>query len=130
MKTYRTMTCEARIDPHLEERMEDLRRLWQASCDGKEEGESLCEYGLCFDYVEPNTFADQKEAYFRYQLSWGGPSDEFRFFVNPDLSCHRIEYWFLDWFDGAHRVLSGDDERLLSDILDWFNPEIVRRAAR
>ena len=62
----------------------------------------LEDYALSFDFVAAGTSSDQREAYFRYQLSWGGPSDEFRFFVNPDLSCHRIEYWFLDWFDGAH----------------------------
>ena len=46
--------------------------------------------------------------------------DEFRFFVNPDLSCHRIEYWFRDWFDGANRVLSGEDESLLLGLWEWF----------
>jgi len=29
---------------------------------------------LSFDYVEPNTFNDQKEGYWRWQFSWGGPS--------------------------------------------------------
>ena len=62
--------------------------------------------GLCFDYVEPKTWPDQLEGYWRWQLSWGGPSDEFRIFVNPDKSVHRIEYWYLDWYDGAHVTLS------------------------
>jgi len=61
--------------------------------------------GLCFDYIEPGTFNDQKEGYWRWQLSWGGPADEFRVFVNPDKSVHRIEYWYLDWYDGAHVTL-------------------------
>ncbi len=118
----RTQTCESRIDDHLADRLCDLRRLWTAWCEGNatDDGESFAEYGLSFDYVAPETFTDQREAYFRYQLSWGGPSDEFRFFVNPDLSCHSVEYWFLDWFDGAHRVLSGEDEKLLLAIWQWF----------
>ena len=57
--------------------------------------------GLSFDYVEPNTFTDQKEGYWRGQFSWGGPSDELRAYVNKDDSIHRLEYWYLDWFDGA-----------------------------
>ena len=61
--------------------------------------------GLCFDYVEPETFEDQLEGYWRWQLSWGGPADEFRIYVNPDKSVHRIEYWYLDWWDGAHVTL-------------------------
>ena len=52
--------------------------------------------GLCFDRVEAGTFKDQRAGYWRWQLSWGGPSEEFRLFDNGDL-----EYWYLDWFDGA-----------------------------
>jgi len=70
------------------------------------------EYGLCFDYVEPGTFEDQPEGYFRYQISWGGPSDEIRFYA--DLSrdgwqLYRAEYWFLDWWDGASVNVTKDD---------------------
>ena len=57
--------------------------------------------GLSFDYVPPNTFENQKEGYWRWQFSWGGPSDELRAFVNRDDSIHRLEYWYMDWFDGA-----------------------------
>ena len=52
--------------------------------------------GLGFDRVEAGTFKDQRAAYWRWQLSWGGPSEEFRLYDNKDL-----EYWYLDWFDGA-----------------------------
>lgn len=125
MSSEHNQRCEERIESHLQGRLEDLRRIWKAWCDGAEgDDERLCDYGLCFDYVAPNTFNDQKEAYFRYQLSWGGPSDEFRFFANPDLSCHRIEYWFLDWFDGAHRVLSGDDEAFITELWQWFSETV------
>lgn len=119
----RNTSCQSRIDHHLQGRIDDLRRLWAAYGNGDEHVAdlgTLAEYGLCFDYVAPGTFTDQREGYFRYQLSWGGPSDEFRFFVNPDLSCHRIAYWFLDWFDGAHRVLDGEAEALLLDLWQWF----------
>ena len=57
--------------------------------------------GLSFDYVAPHTFKDQTEGYWRWQFSWGGPGDELRAFVNRDDSIHRLEYWYLDWFDGA-----------------------------
>ena len=58
--------------------------------------EWLSEFGLGFWYVEPYTYEDQKEGYYKWQLSWGGPGDEIRIY-NKD----RIEYWYLDWFDGA-----------------------------
>ena len=56
---------------------------------------------LGFNYVEPGTWPEQLEGYYRWQFSWGGPSDELRAFVNLDKSIHRLEYWFLDWGDGA-----------------------------
>jgi len=139
-------SCEDRVKVELDSRLEDLRLLygeipddWDkdycetaegigieiAECSELSELEEAIwtarsEYGLCFDYVAPDTFGDQEEGFFCYQLSTGGPGDEFRFFVNPDLSCHRIEYWFLDWSDGASRRLHGADKELLLDIWAEF----------
>jgi hypothetical protein len=92
----RQRSCADQVQEHLEDRLKELHTV----------------EGLCFDYVDPNTFTDQKEGYWRWQLSWGGPGDEFRIYVNPDKSVHRIEYWYLDWFDGAKVEL---DEKLHGD---------------
>jgi hypothetical protein len=79
--------------------------------------ERFNEYGLSWDYVAPGTFEGQRRGYFRWQLSWGGPSDEFRFFVDENFGVCRVEYWFIDWFDGARRVIRrGADFDLLSEI--------------
>jgi len=82
-------SCKARIKKEWKERQQDLEK-----------------YGtdfeaLSFDYVPPNTFDKQPEGYWRWQFSWGGPSDELRGYVNEHKELHRLEYWFLDWFDGA-----------------------------
>lgn len=62
------------------------------------------EYGLSFDYVDGDG-----EHFFRYQISWGGPSSEFRFFANHDLTVYRVEFWYMDWFDGACVNVTNDD---------------------
>ena len=116
-------SCEERVEAHLESRLDDLRKLWEAYSDGEGDVEDLgniFEYGLCFDYVPAGTFTDQREGFFCYQLSTGGPGDEFRFYTDATLGCFRVEYWFLDWFDGACRVLAGDEEKLLLEIWNWF----------
>jgi hypothetical protein len=107
--------------------MDDLTKLWAAYCDPDNEDDyaedlgTFHEYGLSFDYVAPNTFDDQPEGYFRYQLSWGGPSDEFNFYVSgPDFSLYRTEYWFKDWFDGASITLTGEYLNLMTEIFEWF----------
>ena len=80
-------TCAERIQEQWKQRQEDIK-------DPEFEG-------LSFDYVEPHTFTDQLEGYWRWQFSWGGPSDELRAFVNENKEIHRLEYWFMDWMDGA-----------------------------
>tara|TARA_R100000353_G_scaffold119912_1_gene85408 strand:+ start:4118 stop:4594 length:477 start_codon:yes stop_codon:yes gene_type:complete len=70
------------------------------------------EAGLCFDYVEAGTFKDQRAGYYRWQLSYGGPSEEFRLYENGDL-----EYWFLDWFDGACVTVTDD---VFVDLMNEF----------
>ena len=120
-------SCKSRVKGHLKNRVSDLRKLFKAYQMGWEDRYpdigTFAEYGLCFDYVAPNTFNDQPQGYFRYQLSTGGPGDEFRFYVNLDLSVYKIEYWFLDWFDGAKVILKPSQQRykLLLDIYEFFN---------
>ena len=58
---------------------------------------------LCFDFVAPFTFGeDQKAGYWRLQISWGGPSSEFRIYVDENINICAVEYWYLDWYDGAY----------------------------
>ena len=74
---------------------------------------SFFDYGLGFDYVEMGTFPDQDKDYYRYQISWGGPSEEFRIYENGD-----VEFVFLDWFCGiGWRV---DKNEAISEMVDWF----------
>ena len=121
----RELSCKDRVGYELQERVEDLRKLWNLYNEGDEDGDpdlgTFYEYGLCFDYVAPETFEGQNYGYYRYQLSYGGPSDEFRFMTeDPDASSPPVEYWFLDWFDGAHIHLKGDDLVLLHEIWQFF----------
>ena len=124
----RQRTCKERIGENLKDTIRTLGKLWKAYQQGREKADcedgTFLEYGLCFDYVVPEEGRVGREPYFRYQLSWGGPSDEFRFFATFDgrrWRPHRIEYWFLDWFDGARRVLRGKNSELLEDIFAWFD---------
>lgn len=123
-------TCAERIDAHLAGRLEDLHKLWNLLCEDPEayddELGNFYEYGLGADYVKPETCEDQPEGYFRYLLSYGGPSDEFRFYVSPHrygLAPYRVEYRFHDWFDGAGVDLEGDNLAFLREIFDNFWPE-------
>lgn len=82
--------------------------------------EAFLNYGLCFDYVEYNETAKYGD-FFRWQLSWGGPSDELQFYVSSDLRCvSKTMYRYMDWWDGAGIKLVGDDHALAKKIWFWF----------
>ena len=88
--------CVDLVQEQWQQRQQDLKNL---------------EYGgLEFTYVEPHTFTDQTEGYWRWQFSWGGPSDELRGYVNEHGELHRLEYWYLDWGDGAFVPVAQDAE--------------------
>ena len=110
----------------------------QVEQDYQEASEDLFDYAnstaLSWDYVEPGTFEDQEEGYYRLQLSWGGPSDEFRIYTIADtLEIDVIEYWYMDWFDGAKVTVSNDSKNwnILIDLWDFFDgtiEEVYRKA--
>ena len=130
--------CKDLVGEHYRNRMTDLRAMMKAENDGNEAGPEdtgpLNEYGLCFDYVSPETFNGQRHGYFRYQISWGGPSDEFRYYLDESFRPTRVEYWYMDWFDGAKRTVShGKDFEFLSDLFEYLTGgdagEMIKRSA-
>ncbi len=118
------LTCKDKVRAELRKEIDIyLRPLFESYQRGEEttpDGQSFYEHGLGFDYVSAGTFDGQKEGYFRYQISYGGPSDEFRFYTDAGLSLHRVEYCFMDWFDGANVVLKGKNFELLEEIFNHF----------
>ncbi|MDV2988821.1 MAG: hypothetical protein ACRKGH_09240 [Dehalogenimonas sp.] len=120
----RQKSCQARLEAELQDRLRDIRTLWRLYQRNPETSHRelgrFGEYGLSCDYVARGTFQGQKRGYFRWQLSWGGPADEFRFYMDENLDAVEIEYWFLDWYDGASRSLSGENYALLNEIFQNF----------
>lgn len=125
----RAKSCAERVQTHYESCIDDLRRLWAAVSsnegDDREREKAIYEldsYALSFDYVAPQTFGkDQREGYFRYQISWGGPSDEFRIYgAEYNGRPGRIDYHFMDWFDGASVHVTGADFRLMAEVFYYL----------
>ena len=81
----------------------------------------LGSYALCFDYID-GVRAEQENS----GNYWGGPSDEFRIFWNLEDGIYRIDYWFMDWYDGAKITLNKhhNDFSLLRRIIynEYLNP--------
>jgi len=67
--------------------------------------ERFYEFGLSFEYSES---VNGEAGYWRFLMSWGGPSDELRFYTDQAGFVYRVEYWFLDWFDGDGIEVSGE----------------------
>ena len=100
MELSKQLKCKDLVQSSWESQEEDYKNF-------KDEGdyESLYDYvnqtALSFDKVHKNSKENIDRSYYRLQISWGGPSTEFRAFLNADHDIDYIEYWYLDWFDGA-----------------------------
>lgn len=53
----------------------------------------------------------------KLELSWGGPQDYFMIYRNQSV------YHFLDWFDGARRLVDYEDHHILYDLFGWLMEE-------
>jgi len=121
-------TCKDKLKEAKSNRLADIRKLWELYKSDPDAVDpdlgNFNEYGLSFDYVAPNTFNDQRRGYWRYQLSYGGPSEEIRFYgeMTDKYSAvlDRAEFWYLDWFDGAKSRLAGKDHELAQEIFNDF----------
>ena len=126
-------TCDERIDDYLKSRLKAIRKLvkyeeGRAAYDP--EYGSLSEFGVAVDYVPAETFPGQKYGYFRWQIGVGGPQDEFRFLTqNPRDHWPEIEYWFLDWNDGACREMKAQRKKLLQSVWQYFQEICAIEAA-
>lgn len=119
---------EATLKDHgiqqLESYLEDFKFWMDNGTDARLEdgnGSDFFEYGLSFDFIEANTFDDQPKSFYCYQLCWGGPSAEFRFYHD-----NTVEFVYLDWFVGIGFGVTGKPEvewlhQLFTELgsLDW-----------
>ena len=99
-------TCAELISARYEDRLKQFSDAW-ADVEVNWH-DYLAENTLAFDYVEPNTFNDQPDGYYRLQLSWGGPSDEVRWYSRKPHTYYKITYSYMDWFDGDEIDVSFD----------------------
>ena len=139
MTVQEKLTCKDKVQDSLQDLLDDwlLASLYcgQTKEQLNEQGhdidavedylqyDSLFDYvnmtALSWDFVEANSFNDQKVGYYRLQLSYGGPSTEFRVYTDKDLNIDRIEYWYLDWFDGASLVVDSSNS-IVVDLIEQF----------
>jgi hypothetical protein len=123
ISTQKRLTCKDLVNDkfnEVEQDYKDAQKYFEEllSIDPDKQEEFKCKdkynkFFYCedfFDYVNSNALSwdwvdaeDEKNpGYFRLQLSWGGPSDEFRIYTIGDtLDIDCINYHYMDWFDGA-----------------------------
>ncbi len=138
-------TCEERISEHLESRLFHIRtvtELLETHGDREEMLELLSQQrirdfiredlDLALTPFDPDDLYNDidegrmnyglsldKKTVWTWQLSWGGPSDEFEIEVDAEGDVTEVFYLFKDWFDGARRRVTGSD---LEAIESWIGP--------
>lgn len=113
-------SCADRVCGARDSRLADLERFNLGEYDEDDNPDGYIadidgephEYGLCLDFVEAGTFDGQRRGYVRFQFSWGGPSEELRIYADGE-----IEFWFMDWGDGASRTLDRQESATVEQFL-------------
>jgi len=116
--------CKELVRKAFKSRMGDITKLWDSykkDCAASDPDlGNWHEYGLSFEYVPKGTFNDQRRGYFIYLISYGGPSEEFRIYSDESLDIDKIEFWYLDWFDGAKVEVTGKALEVWREIWEDF----------
>ena len=110
-----TVTCEDVIDDAIVSRGEDFKDM----IEGMESSDMIVEqddattrfheYGLSLDWQE---IREGELPYLKYLISWGGPSEEIRFYPKTFsmqygiCTLGKIEFVHKDWFDNARRDIT------------------------
>lgn len=134
----RDKSCAERVRGAWASRRADLKEILRRmrevpNWEGDDEYADLHEYGLGIWYTPVGTYPKQKEGWWTYQFSTGGPGDELRFFgawppgrgkSHKERRPERVEFWFLDWFDGAKLDVTDDEVArqvwdYIEEVLDW-----------
>jgi len=91
------MSCKERINRNLRKRIKQFKEINQS----EDPIEKINEVALALTETKV----------YKLELSWGGPSDHFVFeYDEKNKEIIKIEYHFLNWFDGATVSLSPDSE--------------------
>ena len=109
-------TCEERIDEYLASASGEIKDMYKADVENGGVWGFDPQHALHVDVVVNE---DGEPQYGQYLMSWGGPSDEFRFYYDG-----RIEYVFMDWYDGATRDVTEHDWA------QWLKYELISREPR
>ncbi len=95
--------CKNRIQDELKGRLEEIK---EASTNEKAR-EEFDENILAFS---------KRNIVYRIELSYGGPQDYIDIYVDPEeYEIERIIYYFLDWYDGTHLELEGEEFKLVKN---------------
>lgn len=110
----RQASCEERIDGELSDRLTTFRRFIHKSSRASEVGRhDLADRML--EREQERLLAVTSLKVYKIEYSYGGPQDYFEVQVDEDGEPVQIRYYFLDWFDGASRVLHGDEFEAAAD---------------
>ena len=114
-KQMRDKTCEEKIDESLKSIIEDVKEALVSA--NKNDGRVIIgddEYEDLNEWLNNYALSYDDDLHYRakkLELSWGGPSDYFLFFEDG-----TIEYYYLDWFDGAKRELEGEQKEIMEEL--------------
>ena len=108
-------TCEDRIDGELEHEISNIEYMLNQKGNVLKDKEGN-KYDNLSEWLSYYSVSYEEDPHYRAKrlaLSFGGPSDGFRFFEDG-----KIEYYFRLWYDAAKRDLCGKNYEIAKELYD------------
>lgn len=128
----RSASCAERLPEYLDGRIADMRSIvgWAQAWGKSDRHKAEDRYETALERWDEYPLAISPVRSVKVELSYGGPQDYLLCFIDEDGGIERIEYHFLDWFDGASVDLTGRDFEVASEFCQHFVDLIEWRAMR
>ena len=130
MTAKKKLSCADILPYAMDSRLNEIQELWDVYIGRKRPNDDITEdsfheYGLSFEYVDEDEDEDGDDNYFSYLISTGGPSEEIRFYCYKNHFGQWVfseaEFVYMDWFDSASEMITGNHLTLLQDVFAFFN---------
>ena len=127
MSSNRDLPCKDRVFDQMQEREDDIARLYQLIDHGSEDGTGE-DYDDAVDALDNLPLSIDQRIVVTILLSWGGPADSIEVEINRlsampgDYEILRATYHFADWFDHAELPIPEGSalERYLTDTIESY----------
>lgn len=103
-------------------RYENINLALKKQSEGEEEGEGTIQN------LHEGILEISKTHTVKVMLSWGGPSDGYKFYFNDCKELDHVSYWYADWGTYTEIDLSKEEQDKITQVYGFFAENCIDEA--